>query len=460
MQADRQAVATKAGRHADGGMPGHVEQHGPGKPVRPDAVERSSIDIDAAEQVLIDRECRSGQGRHRQPVGTGKQRLDAAEQCGAVEHRLLKIDTAHLGGERELLEECLAEIVLVIGRKLLEARSPGGVIDGAPDRLDVEPFAGKLLELRAEGGKRVEAGLENIGDISRNRPPGRREAEQDLPPAQIAAQRRRTEVVGHGHADRPGIGCILPRHGLHHQRGVGDGACGWRDIGLIAKRVLHLAVRNDAIALLQPDNTVAGCRNPGRAAAIRRDRKGREAAGNRNGRASARSSARPRSAPGIARAAEQRGIRQALGAELRCRGLADQDGALRAQPGNRHGVIVGNVVLVGNSPEGRSHAPGVDQILHRERDAVKQAQRPAGHDLPLRGPRRSHGLVAAKRDEAVQIGLQPLGAVEDGAGYLDGRKLLADNPRAQFDCGLKAEIITHRLAFPGSDSPRMTFART
>ncbi len=37
-------------------MAGHVERHGPGEPVRPDAVEALPVDLDLAEQVLVDRQ--------------------------------------------------------------------------------------------------------------------------------------------------------------------------------------------------------------------------------------------------------------------------------------------------------------------------------------------------------------------------------------------------------------------
>ncbi len=124
---------------------------------------------------------------------------------------------------------------------------------------------------------------------------------------------------------------ILAGHRLHHQRGVGDGAGRRRDIGLVAERILRLAVRDHPVALLQPDHAVAGGGNPGRAAPVGRDRQRRDAARHRHGRAAAGAAGRTLRAPGVAGAAEQRRIRQALAAEFRRRGLADQDRALRAQ---------------------------------------------------------------------------------------------------------------------------------
>ena len=78
-------------------------------------------------------------------------------------------------------------------------------------------------------------------------------------------------------------------------------------------------------------------------------------------------------------------------------------------------IMVRNVVLVRDRSEGRPHPLGVDNILHGERNAVKKAERPPGHDLTLRIPGLVHGLIAAQRDEAVQFGLECLGAREHGA---------------------------------------------
>lgn len=55
LEPDRQPVATKTAGQTDRGVAGHVERHGPGEPVRPDAVEMRPVDLDSAEQVLVDR---------------------------------------------------------------------------------------------------------------------------------------------------------------------------------------------------------------------------------------------------------------------------------------------------------------------------------------------------------------------------------------------------------------------
>src|ERR1051325_708636 len=55
LQSDRQAVGTEAAGNAHRRMSGHVERHGPGKPVRTNLVEHLIVDFDGAEQVLLDR---------------------------------------------------------------------------------------------------------------------------------------------------------------------------------------------------------------------------------------------------------------------------------------------------------------------------------------------------------------------------------------------------------------------
>ena len=80
LQADRQTVASEAAGQADRRMSGHVERHRPGKPVRANVVETSSVDVDGAEQILLDRQRGPRQGRHRQQIGALQQRLHAPEQ--------------------------------------------------------------------------------------------------------------------------------------------------------------------------------------------------------------------------------------------------------------------------------------------------------------------------------------------------------------------------------------------
>jgi hypothetical protein len=84
------------------------------------------------------------------------------------------------------------------------------------------------------------------------------------------------------------------------------------------------------------------------------------------------------------------------------------------------GVLIRHVVRVKQRAEGRPRPLCVHQILHRERYAMQQLERfPVQHG-PFGCFCCSHGLVAADGDEAVQLRLQALGTVEDGARDLEG----------------------------------------
>lgn len=95
-------------------MPGHVERHGPGKLVRPEIVEALLVDLDGAEQILVDR------------------------QRGPLEHRPLISEPADITGERGPLQKDLAQLVRVLLRQRRDARSPDRMIDRPPDRLDMK----------------------------------------------------------------------------------------------------------------------------------------------------------------------------------------------------------------------------------------------------------------------------------------------------------------------------------
>ena len=136
---------------------------------------------------------------------------------------------------------------------------------------------------------------------------------------------------------------------------------------------------------------------------------------------------------------------QALAAELRRRGLADQDRAGGAEPGDRDRIMVRHVVLVRHRAKRGAHALGVDDVLDRERDTVERPERLARHHLAFRLARPGHGLVAAQRDEAVQLALQPLGARKNRARRLDGRDILAGDARAKLDGREMTEILAHSV---------------
>lgn len=103
--------------------------------------------------------------------------------------------------------------------------------------------------------------------------------------------------------------------------------------------------------------------------------------------------------------------------------------------------MVRYIVFVRYRSKSRADAPCVDDVLDRIGNAVKQAERPAGHDRALRFPRLRHGLIAAQRDEAVQLGLHSLGARNNDAHDFNGRNFPADYLRAKLASGEKAQFV-------------------
>ena len=94
------------------------------------------------------------------------------EQAAEFEHRLLVVDTGNLGGRSQLPPESGAEGLAMLLRDGIESGAPHRVVDGAPDRLDVEMLAGEGLEFGAERRQPGQAVLERLRDRTRDRAAG------------------------------------------------------------------------------------------------------------------------------------------------------------------------------------------------------------------------------------------------------------------------------------------------
>src|SRR6202034_1819178 len=121
------------------------------------------------------------------------------------------------------------------------------------------------------------------------------------------------------------IAAIWPNHGLEEKARVRDRASHRADIGVGAKQIRRLQMRNRTERRLEPDDPAAGGRNADRAAAVRAKRKRPHARGDGDRRAARRAAASVRFAPRVEGAAEERALGKGLVAEFRSRGLADQD---------------------------------------------------------------------------------------------------------------------------------------
>ena len=298
-------------------------------------------------------------------------------------------------------------------------------------------------DLRSQCGERRLGLLEGCRHRRRDRPARRRGADEDAPAEKIALGLGQPDIIRQRTADRPRVALMRAGHGLQHQGGIRDAAGHRRHVRVVAECVRHLAVRDRSQALLQPNHAIAGRRDTGGAAAIRRHRNRADATRHGNGGAAAGAAGAVAGAPGIAGAAEQRRVGQAFGAEFRCGGLAEQNGAVPAQPRHRFGILRWHILRQQERAEGRAHALRVDDVLDAAGNAMQQAERLAAHHRLLRLGGRLQGSLRRQGDEAVQHRLQPLGAGENGAGQLGRRNLLAPDQEAKLGCRQKAEIVLH-----------------
>ena len=92
----------------------------------------------------------------------------------------------------------------------------------------------------------------------------------------------------------------------------------------------------------------------------------------------------------------------ALVAELRRGGLAEDDAARALQPLDDDGVLLRDMVGKEARAAGGQHPPRPDQVLHRERHAVQRTELLAGHHRHLGGHGGVARLVGGDGAEAVE----------------------------------------------------------
>ena len=174
-----------------------------------------------------------------------------------------------------------------------------------------------------------------------------------------------------------------------------------------------------------------------------------DAGGDRDRRAAARAAAGALGAPGVARAAEQRRVGQALWPNSGVVVLPNRMAPACFIRAVATASSSGTLSSCGQRAEGRAHARGVDQILGGVGNAVQQAERLARHDVVSACLRRGHRLIGAERDEAVQHRLQLLGARQHGRISSTGETSLRRSSR-RVRRGQQAQVIAHRAQLPGS----------
>ena len=249
---------------------------------------------------------------------------------------------------------------------------------------------------------------------------------------------------------------VCASHGIQHHCGIQHRARHRRDVGYVAEPVLRVFLRHHAKALLESDDAVARCRNARRSAAVGGNRDRHQTGRNRNRRSTARAARTAIRAPGIARASEQRRLRQALLTELRRCRLAHDDGAglLQSRHGNR--IMIGNVVFEDQRTPGGADIRCRDQVLHRDRNSMQRSERRPLHHRRLGCARHIHRGIGGDGDECVQHRLAALDAIECRLHDLDRRHRPATDQPGQFGGGRICEVHVCSLTVADHVTPRRT----
>ena len=201
---------------------------------------------------------------------------------------------------------------------------------------------------------------------------------------------------------------VARRDGLEHQRRVANrtghrthmvhGGHKLHDAGLADQPVGRLVSDNAAALRGQADGT-AGVGAERREGHPRRHGHGGAAAG------ATRMIVRP---PRVSDGAEERVHRRGAEGQFVQPGLAQGDCAGLAE-GRDHGrILVGHMLGVVPGPVGGQHAPGVDEVLDRDRNAVQQAAVPSRRQLAISPRGLFQRLVGCHRDERIQKPVQKL----------------------------------------------------
>ena len=201
----------------------------------------------------------------------------------------------------------------------------------------------------------------------------------------------------------------------------------------------YLAVRDQAEGGLEPEGGGAGGRQARRGARVGRECERPEPRRDRDRSPAARAAGAIVEMPRIARDAEERRIGQELVGEFRRRRFADDDGTRGLEALDRDRVAQGHVLRHETRAPGGADALGIDDVLDRDRHAVKRAPHfPAGKRR-LGRLCRGERLIAADGDVGVECRLARLDAGKNLPHQCDRRELArAELPR-ELACRTKGE---------------------
>ncbi len=428
----RHAGGIEAARQTDRRIAGQIERHGVGVPRRADVLDALVVDLDRTEEVLIDRHRAARQRRHRDDVTGVEPRLHLPIKPRALEDRVVQLCRRVVRHAIHLPHEGRAHDRAMLLQVMAELRHAVGAVVDEPHRLGILERRRQLRHLRAKLGERSQRGFAGRHYICRYRRVPQSRAPRNAQSLQIAAARRCDEIsLGSAGGER--VAQVRPGHRIEHECGVQHRTRHRRDVGDVAEPVLRRFLRHHAKALLEADHAVARRWNPRRTAAIGGDCDRHEACRNRDRRAAARTTRTAIAAPGIAGAAEQRRLRQALLAEFRRRGLAHHDGARLLQPRHRNRIMIGDVILEDQRSPRRAKTRCRDQILHRHRHAVQRPMCHALHHRVLRRTRSFHRGIGGDSNECVQHRLAAHDTVQRRAHDLDRRDCAGADQSGKFE---------------------------
>ena len=141
--------------------------------------------------------------------------------------------------------------------------------------------------------------------------------------------------------------------------------------------------------------------------------------------------------------------------ELGGHGLADDDGAGGAQPGDDGGVMPWPASGGERGTEFGRIVRGVDDVLDRDRNAVQRAERVAQHTALVEHARLRKHMLAIEMGERSDLAVERFDASETGAGIGLGRNRAARNFRGSLARGQRHKPVVghgsspaHSTGFP------------
>ena len=261
------------------------------------------------------------------------------------------------------------------------------------------------------------------------------------PPFGAFAQRLARQCVGER------IAGIVARHHRQHQCGIDDVAR-HRSIGRqVGPTEGAFLARHKPVGGAHADNAGIARGVAQRSAGVGARGKRSHAASERGRRAAGGAGRRPHGIEGIAGRAEDGIAGVAAGGPFRRIGLAEDDGAGRAQPCDRTLIGGGHIVTQQGAAIGGAHPGGVLRILDQDGESVQRAVILSAQDRGLGLLCGGAGSGLVERHDGVDGGIDRGGARQAGIEQLDRRDRPCGQQAAQLN-GIGVTKLGQRQSFP------------